>query len=107
MMPEEFDVERDLRRALHPVDPTKEFSAQFVARRPVAFWKRPVGRLAIAASLIVFLLVPAGVMEERARERRRGEKARDELITALHITGKTLQKTRQRVVRQLNRRGSI
>lgn len=101
MIPEEFDIERELRRALRPVEPSKDFSARFVARRPAVF------RLAIAASLIVFLLVPIGVMEERALERRRGEKARDELITALRITGKTLQKTRQQVVRQLNRRGSI
>ena len=36
MMPEEFDIERELRRALGPVDPPKDFSAQFAARRPVA-----------------------------------------------------------------------
>jgi hypothetical protein len=106
MIPEDFDLERELRQALRPVEPSRDFSARFAPRRAVRFWRRPRGVLAIAASLIVALLIPIGASRYRERQRR-GEQARDQLLTALRITGSKLQKTRQQVVRQLNRRDSI
>ena len=62
--------------------------------------------LALAAALIIMLLVPVGVLQYQARERRR-EEARAQLITALRITGNKLQKSRQMVVRELNRRNNL
>ena len=100
------DLEQELRRALARVEPAKDFSAVVYSRSPVGSWKQPRGIMALAAALVFMLLIPMAVLQYQARQRR-GEQARDQLITALRITGNKLQKTRQIVVRELNRRNSL
>ena len=100
------ELERELRRALGRVEPEKDFSAMVYSRKPAAFWKGSRGMMALAAALVMMLLVPAGVIQYQARQRR-GEEARDKLVTALRITGTKLERTRQMVVRGLNRRNSL
>ncbi len=99
-------LEQELRRALSRIEPDKDFSALVYSPRPVAFWKQSRYLLAMAASLVFMLLLPVGVLQYQARQRR-GEEARDKLVTALRITNSKLQKTRQMVVRGLNRRSSL
>ena len=96
------ELERELCRALSRVEPKKDFSAMVYSRKPMAFWKASRGRMALAASLVIMLLVPAGVSRYQARQRR-GEEARDKLVMALRITGSKLEKTRRMVARGLNR----
>lgn len=100
------ELEQELRRALGRIEPGKDFSALVYSRPPVTFWSRSRGMMALAAALILMLLVPAAVLQYQARERR-GREARDQLITALRITGSKLQKTRQMVERNLNRRNNL
>jgi hypothetical protein len=99
------ELEQELRRALARIEPDKDFSALVYSRKHVRFWQSR-HMLSLAAALILMLLVPIGVYRYQARQKR-GEQARDELVTALRITGSKLQKTRQMVVRNLNRRNTI
>jgi hypothetical protein len=100
------DLERELRGALTRIEPQRDFSTLVYSRSRFRFWTESRGMLALAAALIIMLLVPVGVWQYQARERRR-EEARTQLMTALRITGNKLQKTRQMVVRGLNRRNSL
>jgi hypothetical protein len=100
------ELESELRRALSRIEPDKDFSAMVYSRQAAGFWTRSRGVPALAAALVIMLLVPAGVVQYQARQRR-GEEAREKLVTALRITESKLQKTRQMVVRGLNRRKSL
>jgi hypothetical protein len=100
------ELEQELRRALGRIQPEKDFSALVYSRPHLKFWTRPRGMMALAAALVFMLLVPAAVLQYQARQQR-GREARDQLIAALRITGSKLQKTRQMVERNLNRRNNL
>jgi len=102
----EQELERELRRALARIEPEKDFSAIVDSPRPIGFWTRSRPMLALAAALVLALLIPTSVIRYQARQRR-AEEARAQLITALRITESKLQRTRQMVVRGLNRRNSL
>jgi hypothetical protein len=88
------DLERDLRRALRPVEPSSEFTERLLAhvaaerratrsnRHP---WLRP---MALAAS--VLLAVGLGLRVYEYRQRERAVRARAELIEALAVTSRSL-----------------
>ena len=101
MMPDDFDLELELRRALCRVEPERDFSALSYSA-----WHRPSRLMALAAAIVLMVLLPVGAMEYRARQQRR-EQARADLIKALSITRDKLLKTRQMLVRQLDRRNAI
>jgi hypothetical protein len=103
---QDAELERALRRALGRIEPDKDFSAVPYSRKAERYWTQSRSMLALAAALVIMLLIPIGVLQYRARQRR-GEEAREQLVTALRITGSKLQKTRQMVVRGLNRRNSL
>jgi len=105
-MNDDAELERALRHALRRIEPERDFSALVYSRGSATSWTRSRTMLALAAVIILMLLVPAGVVRYQARQRR-GEEAREKLITAFRITGSKLQKTRQMVVRELNRRNSL
>ena len=109
MMPpdnrDDFDLELELRQALRRVEPEKDFSALSYAR-PHSPWYSRGGMWALAAALILIFLLPAGVIRYEARQQRR-EEAGANLIKALQITENKLQRSRQMVVRQLERRNAI
>ncbi len=87
------DLERELRRALRPVDPSPEFTARLLAglapardaatavRRP---WWRPV---ALAASVV--LVSGLGVLLYQHQQR---ERAHAQLLEALTITSRSLDR---------------
>jgi hypothetical protein len=100
------ELEQELHRALARIEPDKDFAALVYSRQRMWFWAKPQGMMALAAALILMLLVPAGVLQYQARQRR-GQQAKDQLITALRITGSKLEKTRHMVARNLNRRNVI
>ena len=98
------ELEQELRQALLRLEPGKDFSALVYSR--AGFWTRSRGMLALAAAIAILLLVPAAVLQHQARQRR-AEDARQKLVTALRITGSKLQRTRQMVVRGLDRRNIL
>lgn len=101
--PDDLDLELELRQALRRIEPAKDFSKlSYEPRR----W--PVSRslLALAATIVLMIALPVGVTQYRARQQRR-EEARADLIQALRITQSKLQKTRQMVIRQLDRRNAL
>jgi hypothetical protein len=99
-------LEQELRQALRRMEPERDFSALPYSRRRVTLWPPSRTMLAWAAVLVLALLIPLGVTGYRARQKR-GEEARQQLITAMRITGSKLQKSRQMVVRGLNRRNNL
>jgi len=103
---DDADLERSLRQALARIEPGRDFSAISYSRPRVIFWPPSRTMLALAAGLVLLLLVPIGMLQYQARQRR-GEQAREQLVTALRITESKLQKTRQMVVRELNRRNTL
>jgi hypothetical protein len=100
------ELEHELRLALRRIEPERDFSAIVYTRRRVSYWPPSRTMLALAAALLIMLLIPAGVIRYREQQRR-SEEARAQLITALRITGNKLHRTRQMVVRGLNRRNSL
>jgi hypothetical protein len=100
------DLERALRQALSRIEPERDFSMMAYSRSNMRFWPPSRAVWALAAALVFMLLVPIGVLQYQARQRR-GEEAREKLVTALRFTGSKLQKTRQLVVRELNRRNNL
>lgn len=99
MPPDEIDLEFELRRALRRVEPGKDFSRLRYSR-----WPAPNRLLAIAAAVLLMVLLPVGAIQYRERRR---EMARTELVQALRITQSKLQKTRQMVIRHLDRRNEL
>jgi negative regulator of sigma E activity len=88
------DLERDLRRALRPVEPGSEFTERLLARvtgerRAITNirhpWLRP---MALAACVLLALGLGVRVYEYRQRER--AVRAHAELIEALAVTSRSL-----------------
>jgi hypothetical protein len=105
--PEDFDspidLELELRQALRPIAPSRDFSKLSYG---AARWTPSRGLLALAAAIVLMVSIPVGVSQYQARQQRR-EEARADLIHALRITQSKLQRTRQMVVRQLDRRNAL
>jgi hypothetical protein len=92
------DLEQELRRALRPLDPSPEFTARLLGglaaardtasavRRP---WLRP---MALAAS--VLLISGLGVLQYQHQQR---ERAHAQLLEALSITSRSLDRAYQAV----------
>jgi hypothetical protein len=104
------ELERELRNALRRVEPERDFSAMVYAPvsapRRISFWPPSRTLLALAATVLLAVLIPLSISRYEARQKR-AEEARTQLVTALRITETKLQKTRQMVIRQLNRRNSL
>jgi hypothetical protein len=94
------EFEDQLRRALRPVDPPAGFVERTLARAGEPLRKRPPRRvlqfpryaMALAASLA---LVVFGM---QYREYRQGQEAKEQLMTALHITGSQLSQIQAKVL---------
>ena len=100
--PDDCDLELELRQALRRIEPERDFSTLPYARSPVR-WRR---LLALAAAVVLMISIPVSVIQYRARQQRR-ELAAENLIQALRITQNKLEKTRQMVASQLDRRNVL
>jgi negative regulator of sigma E activity len=102
------EFERRLRAALEREPAPDGFAGRVLARaerRPVErWWRTPVARWSIAAALVV-ACVFTGTTEYQQQERVRGERARDEVLLALRITGSKLRAVQVRVVPADRERG--
>ena len=114
-------LERDLKRAMEPVEPPAGFAdrvltrirdQQVRAQRRVpardasgGWWTwlfAPAWRPALAAALSLFLVVAAGISYQRRQQEKRAEKAAAELMVALEITSEKLQRVRTVLVEPKN-----
>jgi sensor domain CHASE-containing protein len=101
--PDGLDLERELRQALRRIEPQRDFSTLTYSRNR---WTPSRSLLALAAAIILMIALPVEVGQYQARRQRR-EEARADVIQALRITQSKLEKTRQMVVRQLDRRNAL
>jgi hypothetical protein len=106
-----MNLESDLQRALRPVPPPAGFAARVMERlaeeqqAPVPgqsippSGRRVRGWRAVAAGVLL-TAIAGGFAAQRAIERRQGERARDEVMLALRITGAKVR-TAQNHVREI------
>jgi hypothetical protein len=96
------DLEKGLRAALEREPAPLGFRDRVLARvdrkRMSGWWRTPGARWSVAAGLVAACLV-TGTMEYREQERLRGERARNEVLLALRITGSTLRAVQTRIIR--------
>jgi hypothetical protein len=95
------DLEKGLRAALEREPAPLGFRDRVLARidrKRVSGWRTPWVRWSIAAALVTAFAVTA-TMEYREQERLRGERARNEVLLALRITGSTLRAVQTRIIR--------
>ena len=100
MEPEELDeFERELKQALQRRPAPPSLKRRVLERRMLerrAHWRRPQSMIwmRLAATLVIVALLGGGLrwgLEQR-EERRQGEEARRQVMTALRITGNALNK---------------
>jgi hypothetical protein len=105
-------LEDDLKMALGRTEPPEGFADRVLARAngpapaEPSWWEylmvlvRPPRVQWVALSLIVSIMVPAGgVMYRRERQARaEGERAKEQLVFAVHIAGNKLHRVQQKVL---------
>lgn len=106
-----MDFEDQLREALRPQEVPAGFKNRVLAKLPEAYPPSPrhpvMRRVAVwAAAMVVIAGSITGLRMEHAQEQReRGEKAREQVMLALRITGTKLNQA-QSHVRQVSDDGS-
>ncbi|MFP5227961.1 MAG: hypothetical protein ACLGXA_10050 [Acidobacteriota bacterium] len=96
------DFERELREHLRARSAPEGFADRVMARVPQRAPRRgwlglgtPVWRWAVAALLVMGMVV--GGLERERQQRIEGERAREQVLLALRITGSTLRDVQQKV----------
>lgn len=101
MIPENDDLENQLRGALRREAAPTDFAAKIIARTPRSIARRPGPKrpllLGMAAAVAAMAIVPSIVLDYQRREEEKGLKAKRDLLTALAITRDQLQQARTRV----------
>ena len=104
-------LEDDLKTALRRTEPPEGFANRVLARAngPAAaepsWWQylmvlvRPPRMQWVALSLIVSFMIPAaGVYRKEQQARAEGERAKQQLVFAMRVTGNKLHRVHQRVL---------
>jgi hypothetical protein len=94
-----MNLERDLTRALRRTTPPPGFAERVMQRlehEPPQHRTRPVWWRAAAASLTLAALL-GGFAAHRVVEQRRGQRARDQVLLAMHIAGAKVRYAQQQV----------
>ena len=94
-------LEDELRNALRREEPSPGFAARVMARAqavsPPRRWL-PWPALRWAGSLAAVAVIAGGVVYERERRMHaEGEKAKEQVMLALHITGSKLQSIKEKI----------
>ena len=106
------NLEDNLKAALERTDPPPGFSGRVLARLngqappKVAWWDllsvllRPPRIQWVALSVILSIMIPfAGIRYQKERRlRTEGEKAKEQLVFAVHIAGNKLHRVQQKVL---------
>ncbi|MFP5247440.1 MAG: hypothetical protein ACLGH0_12165 [Thermoanaerobaculia bacterium] len=92
-----MNLENDLRRALRRESPAPGFAGRVLDRIERAETRRrPVWWRAAAASVTLAVLL-GGYATHRVAEQRRGERAKEQLLTAMRIAGEKVRYAQQEV----------
>ncbi|HEX5236566.1 MAG TPA: hypothetical protein VFW25_14700 [Silvibacterium sp.] len=95
------DLERELRESLAPRAAPLGFANKVMARVELrdksafSLWRWFTSAALVTAVLLAMVL--GGRWQQQRRQRIAGERARDQVILALRITGSTLQAVQQKV----------
>lgn len=95
-----MNLEHELRAALHRKEPPPAFAARVAARAGRGGTPAVTNRghwRAIAAALTMTVLLGGLAAREAANQRAAGERAREEVLTALRITSEKLRAAQQHV----------
>jgi hypothetical protein len=100
--------EKSLKEAMRRESPPEGFAERVLSRAGhdrinVRGWRRMRFLMWASAALAVVVLL-IGLTEYRRAQRIRGERARQELLLALHIAGSKLRVVQNRLV-EINRKG--
>jgi hypothetical protein len=95
------ELERKLKAALEREPSPEGFAERVLARAerrgPVeSWWWTPVARWSFAAALVAACVL-TGTTEYHQQERVRGERAREDVLLALRITGSKLRAVQARI----------
>jgi len=91
-----MDIESDLKRALRRESPPAGFAQRVMARVDAPLPRRAPWWRAVAAGLLLTVL-GGGWAAHKQIERREGERARDEVMLALRITGAKVRSAQEHV----------
>lgn len=91
-------VERDLREALSRRQPPSGFAERALAKARKSGQRRTSWVWLAAAALIVLMVGSVGFVQERSRQAE-GEKAKQQLMAGLRITGSKLGEVQARLAR--------
>ena len=87
--------ERDLRESMRR-EPPPDFAEKVLARaRQVE--SRHTARSWLAAAAAILLMIGGGIFVEQQRQQAKDEKAKEELMVALRITGSKLRDVQERL----------
>lgn len=90
-----------LKRALQRKQPSAGFTERVLALsqdQPCAVRRRLALPIWFGPALAALLVFAVGLGYERYRERQEGERAKEQLVVALRLTGTKLQQVRSKVV---------
>src|SRR5262245_14878296 len=93
-------VERDLREALRRREPPSDFADKVLARTrqsESARHRAPIWGWLAAAAAVVLLIVGGNTFIQEQRRRAEGERAKEQLMVALRITGSKLRDARVKI----------
>ncbi|HXA03590.1 MAG TPA: hypothetical protein VNY30_02080 [Bryobacteraceae bacterium] len=104
-------LEDDLKMALRRTEPPEGFADRVLARAngpapaEPSWWEylmvlvRPPRVQWVALSLILSVMIPAaGVYRKERQERAEGERAKEQLVFAVHVAGNKLHRVQQKVL---------
>jgi hypothetical protein len=88
--------ERDLRESLRRREPPSGFAEKVLTRARESETRR-TARPWLAAAAAVLLMIGGGIFVEQQRQQGKDEKAKEQLMVALRITGSKLRNVQERL----------
>ncbi|MGZ5492231.1 MAG: hypothetical protein ACXW3E_01315 [Thermoanaerobaculia bacterium] len=94
-----MDLEKNLKSALGRKTPPPDFTARVMSAIAAGEAKPPVvrSRWLRAAAAVILTAIAGGWTAHQVAERRAGQRARDEVMVALHIAGAKVRYAQQQV----------
>ena len=90
-------LERDLHEALRRREPPPGLEERILARAQKSEARRPSWTWLAVAAMLLLMVGGIGIVQEQ-RRRAEGERAKEQLMVAMRITGSKLRDVRERIV---------
>jgi hypothetical protein len=92
------DFEQELAQAFERRPAPPSLKRKIMARRAASGPRRPaVGWMRLAAGIVLAAMLGGGMLWRQQEERRKGEAAREQVLTALRITGHALNEVNSKL----------